>query len=546
MSIDKIILGTVQLGLSYGINSTGKILSEQEAIQILQQAKSAGIKVLDTAKAYGNAMNIIGLYHKEGQVFEVISKFHIHENFGFIVEYKNDLKALNISKMYALLFHDFLDYQNNAEYFKKLKQLKEENLLEKIGVSVYTNDEFAKVIDDENVDLIQLPFNLLDNYNLRGELLKKAKQKNKEIHVRSIFLQGLFYKDVDQVPEKLKSLKPYLTKIKSIADDFNISVSELAFMYALQQKEIDKVVFGVDNLSQLNLNIELIKKLPSFSVTERVNKEISVKDVQLLNPYNWRTKTALITQARTGSSRLPGKVLKKVNGETLLDIHLKRLAKCKTIDHFVVATTVKDTDVAIEKIALEKGWNCFRGSESNVLERFYKSLPENEYDYVVRVTSDCPLVDAEIVDELVKYTIENKLDYCTNSLSHQYPDGVDVEVFTYKALQYSWQNAIDKLDKEHVTLFMTRHSNLEGGKIFNGADYPSNLNMGDFRVTVDEQSDFDLVEKLILKLGSDKNWKEYIAVLQQDKALAEINKGIVRNVGYLKALEEEEKKKLNK
>ena len=251
---------------------------------------------------------------------------------------------------------------------------------------------------------------------------------------------------------------------------------------------------------------------------------------------------ALITQARVGSSRLPGKVLKEINGETLLGIHLNRLISSRIVRHFVVATTTNVQDDAIEKIALESGWNCYRGSENNVLDRYYRSLPENEFEYVVRVTSDCPFVEGSIVDEVVQYTMDRHLDYCTNAIGHQYPDGIAVEVFSYQALKYSNEHATDKFDKEHVTLYMTRNSNLEGGTIFSGAEFPSNLSLGAYRVTVDKQNDFDLVEKLISQLGSKRPWMEYIDLMIKDKSLAAINQGTIKDEGYLNALEAEKRK----
>jgi spore coat polysaccharide biosynthesis protein SpsF len=541
MSIDKIILGTVQLGLSYGINSSGKMLSSEEALAVLQEAKTAGINTLDTAEVYGNAINIIGLYHQEGKAFEIISKFHIKEDSDFTEEFKKDLKRLNVSKAYALLFHSFQDYSNNTDQIKKLLKLKEENLLGKIGLSIYTNEEFEIGIEDKNIDLIQLPFNVLDNDNLRGELLEKAKRNNKEIHVRSIFLQGLFYKEIHKVPHKLEPLKPYLGKLQKIAEEFNISVSQLAFMYVLQHKNVDKVIFGVDNLPQLKSNIELIKNLPQFDVVDRINKEIFVKEKELLNPYNWKTKVLLITQARMGSTRLPGKVMKTVDGQSLLEIHVKRLKLCKKVDEILVATTLAEQDKIISDLADEQNFKSFRGSENDVLDRYYQSALPYKPEYIVRVTSDCPLLDSLIVDEAIGIAMAKGVDYCSNTLNPTFPNGQDVEVFKFSALEKAWKEAKLDSEREHVTPYIWKNCNLKGGKIFTAFSYENEVNYGNLRMTVDEEADFKVIEQLIKRCGSDKQWMEYTNMLLNG-GFSDLNKQYGRNEGYQKSLKKDGKK----
>ena len=120
--------------------------------------------------------------------------------------------------------------------------------------------------------------------------------------------------------------------------------------------------------------------------------------------------TVLITQARSGSTRLPGKILKEVDGQTLLQIHLERLNKCLKVDEIIVATTVNSEDDIIYNNALEWGFTAFKGSESNVLDRFYQSLKDKKPDWVVRVTSDCPLLDPELVDAIVNFAQNNSYD----------------------------------------------------------------------------------------------------------------------------------------
>ncbi|MFM7022522.1 MAG: aldo/keto reductase [Flavobacteriales bacterium] len=535
MAISKIILGTVQLGLDYGINSSGKAPKE-EALSILKEAREAGIGMLDTAHVYGNAIDIIGCYHEKGNKFSIISKFKIEGDSDFTEQFKSDLRALNVSKIDALLFHNFQDYYKNGEtHLKKLLVLKEQQLLNKLGVSIYTNEEFEVAMCDKNIDLIQLPFNLLDNANLRGDILKKAKEQGKEIHVRSIFLQGLFFKQLDKVPAKLDPLKPYLAKLPKIAEDLGISVAELAFLYTLQHKGIDKILFGVDNLKQLQENIKIIHNLPSIDVVDKVNREIHLKETALLNPNNWKKKIILITQARMGSSRLPGKVMKTVNGQSLLETHLTRLRKSKKIDEFIVATTLSENDNVIADLAAKMNLKFFRGSENDVLDRYYQAALPYQPDIIVRVTSDCPLLDADVVDKVIDLAIEKNVDYCSNTMQPTFPNGQDVEVFKFSALEKAWKEATLSSEREHVTPYLWKNVDVKGGDKFKGFHFKGDENYSNLRMTVDEDSDFKVIEKLIQACGTDCNWKEYAQTMERDH-LTDLNGHFNRNEGYKKSI----------
>src|SRR6267154_689909 len=136
-------------------------------------------------------------------------------------------------------------------------------------------------------------------------------------------------------------------------------------------------------------------------------------------------KIVAITQARFGSSRFPGKVLKKIKEETLLSIHLKRVLKSQLINKFVVATTNEPEAQEIGAIATACGVSFHRGSMDDVLDRFYQSIKGEQFDLVVRITSDCPLIDPALIDKVIRFTITNNLDYCSNTLDPKYPDGQD-------------------------------------------------------------------------------------------------------------------------
>ena len=245
--------------------------------------------------------------------------------------------------------------------------------------------------------------------------------------------------------------------------------------------------------------------------------------------------TILITQARMSSTRLPGKILMEVDNTPLLKIHLDRLKKSKNIDKIIVATTVNKEDDIIEKLVLEWGYEVFRGSENDVLDRFYQAVKTINPTWVVRVTSDCPLIDPKLVDDVITFTQNNDNDYCSNTLIENFPDGQDVEVFSFYALQYAWENATKKSDREHVTPFIRDQSNYKMNKLFTAINFGNHGNFSHIRMTVDEIRDFELIKIVIENLGLDKSWEEYVKYMVSNK-LNILNQSIVRNEGYLKSL----------
>lgn len=246
-------------------------------------------------------------------------------------------------------------------------------------------------------------------------------------------------------------------------------------------------------------------------------------------------KTLLISQARLGSTRLPGKVLLKAGGKELLWIHLNRLKLCRFADQLIVATTEKAQDDLLVTLCNSWGYETSRGSENDVLDRFYKTAKKYNPAWVVRVTSDCPLIDPAIVDSVISLAQVNDTDYCSNTLIENFPDGQDVEVFKFSALEKAWENASLKSEREHVTPYIRANSTFNGGSIFSAVNYPCYQNFSDIRMTVDEPRDLELIQKLMMEMGTDETWLTYTCYIIENK-LFEINKNIIRNEGFLKSL----------
>jgi len=290
---NKIILGTVQFGLDYGINNRSGKPGMKEITLILDKAHKNNIRLLDTAEAYGNSQELIGEYHQQSQnKFNIVTKYHPHKNSSIDIKAHvlQNLKTLHVDYLYGYMFHSFSDFETHYEKCKNdINELKRIGLIKKFGVSVYSNNEMESLLNNStiNLDLIQLPFNVFDNAAQRSSLISRAKAKGIEIHTRSVFLQGLIFKNPAQLSEKLKPMVPYMNEVNKISKTHGIELNDLALNYAVQQKNIDYVLVGVDTSDQLEKNIMSLQNKISDTVIAQINS-LRVNEIELLNPSNWK------------------------------------------------------------------------------------------------------------------------------------------------------------------------------------------------------------------------------------------------------------------
>ena len=277
------------MGLDYGINNSYGKISNRQSFEVLSLAFSSGINILDTAEVYGNSHQIIGKFHynNPNSKFKIITKLphdiKTHKIESKVFEY---LKVLRVEKIEILMFHSFDDFKNNIIAIELLNSLKSDGYINNIGVSVYTNNQIEFLIDKDSIDVVQLPFNLLDNIRVRGELIKKLKESKKIVHSRSAFLQGLFFKKIDENNNIVRELNKELILLNNIKSKLGCTMEELALSYCINQKLIDNVIIGVDSLGHLNANLKATQfKLPSKFKIEIDN--INVKNLKLLNPSSW-------------------------------------------------------------------------------------------------------------------------------------------------------------------------------------------------------------------------------------------------------------------
>ncbi len=245
-----------------------------------------------------------------------------------------------------------------------------------------------------------------------------------------------------------------------------------------------------------------------------------------------------IVQARMGSTRLPGKVLIDIQGKPLLEHVIERLRDSRFIDQIIIATTGNEGDRAIIEFAQSNGLSYYVGSEDDVLDRFYQAAKKFCTDTIVRITPDDPFKDTEVIDKVIGYYLENKdkLDYVSNTIKPTYPEGLDVEVFSFEALEKVWQEARKASEREHVTPYIWNNPEL-----FRLANVESDEDLSHLRWTIDYEEDLRFVREVYARLyhGQVFFMRDILALLRAEPELAQINQGVVRNEGYLKSLERE-------
>ncbi len=256
-------------------------------------------------------------------------------------------------------------------------------------------------------------------------------------------------------------------------------------------------------------------------------KKTSIRSNKLASKSKKDAIVVVIVQARTGSTRLPGKVMKKILGKPVLIHDLERIKLMKTIDKIVVATTdlVEDTLIpkTIAKYALHVG--IYGGSALDVLDRYYKAATEFKADVIVRITSDCPLIDPKTSDLVVETFFGNDCDYCSNTLPRTFPHGLDTEVFSFEALEKAWKEADTPYEREHVTPYIR-----ERPRMFKIANVKNDVKLDYLRWTLDYPEDFEFIKAIYERLYPVKkefSMKDILEVLDKEPWLTEMNKGRV-------------------
>lgn len=246
-----------------------------------------------------------------------------------------------------------------------------------------------------------------------------------------------------------------------------------------------------------------------------------------------------IIQARVASLRLPRKVLLKIMDKTVLEYVVERVSQAKNIKDIIVATTIKKEDSEIASLVNKLGMAVYRGSEEDVLDRFYQVAKEFKADVILRITADCPLHDPGLIDKFIDFYLKNadKFDYVDNVMQPTFPDGLDLWIFPFGTLEKAWKEAKLKSEREHVCPYMWKNKD-----IFRTGCFKSEVNYSDMRWTLDDVTDFEFIKKIYENLYQDGEifcFADILNFLDRHPDLLRLQKNKIRDEGYLKSVRED-------
>ena len=301
--ISQITLGTVQLGMSYGINNADGKPSEETAEQVLSTAINGGITSFDTSSDYGTSEKVVGDYFKKQESKPlIVTKFGVGSWDKPLTEkevekkvreqVENSLERLGYDKLPLLLSHngnDIVCYGKTLTTI--LKKLQCENLIDKVGSSLNYFSHIDNVLESEIFEAVQLPLNMMDVKDATGNGIKKLADNNIAVFIRSVFLQGLFFRDPETLPQGvLQNAKEPLKKMRKIAEEENVTIAELAIAYIRDLKGVTSLVMGAEKPEQVKENINLINvKSISEHTREKIIKAFKDVDERVLSPWLWNT-----------------------------------------------------------------------------------------------------------------------------------------------------------------------------------------------------------------------------------------------------------------
>jgi spore coat polysaccharide biosynthesis protein SpsF len=236
-------------------------------------------------------------------------------------------------------------------------------------------------------------------------------------------------------------------------------------------------------------------------------------------------KIAAIIQARMNSTRLPGKVLMDLGGETVLARVVRRLRRATLVEEIVVATTESEADHAIVRECERLSVRVFRGEENDVLDRYYHAAQWTGAKAIVRITSDCPLIDPEITDNTIRSFLEQRPDYASNALQRTYPRGLDTEVMTWEALSRAWREARLSYQHAHVTPYIYEHP-----ERFEILPVKGDVDRSSCRWTLDTSEDLAFIRAVYERLDNDDrfSWRDVLSLLEREPELVELNRDVMQ------------------
>jgi len=284
--ISKLALGTVQFGIPYGISNKQGQVDINEASAILDFASMSGIATLDTAIAYGESEIVLGsLLNKKPDAFKIITKISANEDIRTQIE--SSLDKLQQDNLYGVLFHNTDDAFNNLKRIEHLENLKSKGVIEKVGYSLYNPDQLKKLFYlGVNVDIVQVPYNILDQRF--KPYFAELNRREIEVHVRSVFLQGIFFVSPEDLDSKFDELKPHLRNIHQLSKESGLAINSIALGFAIIDEHIDQVVIGVESLKNLEENISSLYNLEKVKAIKDKLLNLECNKSRMILPTNWQ------------------------------------------------------------------------------------------------------------------------------------------------------------------------------------------------------------------------------------------------------------------
>ena len=288
--MNKLALGGVQFGLDYGINNPQGKVPKNDVFDILALAKKSGIDLIDTADTYGDSETVIGEYlSSRPDSFKIVTKTRASGQDDVADHFRSSIKALRAKSLYGYLIHDFKAFKETPEIWVEMKKLKDDKLVKKIGFSLYFPHEIDFLFDNNIAPgILQFPYSIFDQRF--SPYLKDLKDKGIEIHVRSVFLQGLLLMDPAQLPVGLKAVKEKLQYLNLFSKEKSVPLSSVCLNFAVLNPDIDRVVIGVNSCKELNEGLgsgtyadKCREMMPILSGLGESNEDIIL-------PTNWKEK----------------------------------------------------------------------------------------------------------------------------------------------------------------------------------------------------------------------------------------------------------------
>lgn len=249
------------------------------------------------------------------------------------------------------------------------------------------------------------------------------------------------------------------------------------------------------------------------------------------------TNVLAVIQARMSSVRLPGKVLRLIMGRPMLELMVERVRRCRMIDRVIVATSEDESDDPLQEFCENSGIDCFRGSLHDVLDRFYQTARVYQAANIVRLTGDCPVIDPELTDKVIALHLQGGYDISALGACDTYPDGLDVSVVTFAALEKTWREASLPSEREHVTSHIFNHP-----EVYSCGVIQHEQKLGHLRWSVDEPADFELITRIYQELYPENPgflFADILQLLNRQPDLMNVNAHIMINEGYQKSLKQD-------